>query len=139
MTRLIHEEEAKGKVKEVYEEIKKAFGMVPNFFKAQAAVDPEWLALNWEREKKIMLNESALDRKTKELIALTVSLVNRCEYCSLAHETMAKMYGSTDEEIGEIKKVVELFSSFNAIADSLKIPCDITPELLEKEKGKEVE
>ncbi|MGB3096864.1 MAG: carboxymuconolactone decarboxylase family protein [Candidatus Deferrimicrobiaceae bacterium] len=127
MNKLLSEEDAVGKVKEIYQEIKAAFGMVPNLFKAQAAVDPEWLELNWNREKTIMLEKRALDRKTKELIAMTVSLVNGCEYCSLAHEVMAHMVGATTQEIVEAKEVVELFSSFNAIADSLRVPCDITP------------
>ncbi len=135
MAKLILEEDATGRVKEIYEDIQKKFGMIPNFFKAQAAVDPEWLELNWNREKKIMLFEGALDRKTKELIALVVSLVNRCEYCTLAHETMALMTGATEQEINETKQVVELFASFNSIADSLKIPCDITPDMAIKSEG----
>ncbi|ADJ26627.1 alkylhydroperoxidase like protein, AhpD family [Dehalogenimonas lykanthroporepellens BL-DC-9] len=113
------------------EEIRQALGMVPNFFQAQADADPAWLELNWKREKAIMLAPGALDRKTRELIALTVSLTNRCQYCSLAHETMALMTGATREEIIELKKVVELFSSFNAIADSLQVPCDVTPSMLD--------
>ncbi len=127
MNALLSEQDATGKAKQIYEEIEEAFGMVPNFFKAQAAVDTEWLELNWQREKKIMIEAGALDRKTKELIAMTVSLVNGCEYCSLAHETVALMSGASQEEVNEVKKVVELFSSFNSIADSLRIPCDIMP------------
>jgi len=127
MSTLLSEEDATGKAKEVYDEIRASFGMVPNFFKAQAAIDPEWLFLNWQREKLIMIGQGALDRKTKELLALAVSLVNRCEYCSLAHESVALMTGATQEEVNEAKKVVELFSSFNAIADSLQVPCDIRP------------
>ena len=127
MSTLLSEEDATGKAKEVYDEIRAAFGMVPNFFKAQAAVDPEWLALNWQREKQIMLEAGVLDRKTRELLALAVSLVNRCQYCSLAHENVALMSGASPEEVGEVKKIVELFSSFNAIADSLQVPCDIRP------------
>jgi len=133
MSELISENDATGKTKEIYDEIKSKFGMVPNFFQAQAAVDPEWLELNWNREKKIMLSEGALDRKTKEIIAFAVSMVNRCEYCSLAHETMAMMVGATEQEINEAKKVVELFASFNSIADSLRVPCDITPEMAKKQ------
>lgn len=121
MSALLSEEDATGKAKEVYEEIRAAFGMVPNFFKAQGAVDPEWLALNWQREKLIMLAEGALDRKTKELLALAI------EYCSLAHESVALMTGASQEEVNEAKKVVELFASFNAIAESLRVPCDIRP------------
>ena len=127
MDTLLSEQDATGKAKQIYKEIEEAFGMVPNFFKAQAAVDPEWLELNWQREKKIMIEEGSLDRKTKELIAMTVSLVNGCEYCSLAHEGVALMSGASQEEVNEVKKVVELFSSFNSIADSLRIPCDIMP------------
>ncbi len=126
MTKLISDEEATAQVKDIFEDIKKNFGMVPNFFRAQA-VDPEWLSLNWEREKAIMLKESSLERKTKELIAMTVSLVKNCNYCALAHEAMARQVGASEEEILEAKKVIELFSSFNSIADSLRVPCDITP------------
>lgn len=129
MCALLSEDDAKGKAKQVYEDIQKSFGMIPNFFKAQAAVDPNWLELNWQREKQIMIAESALDRKTKELIALVVSIVNGCEYCSLAHESMALMLGASQDEINDAKKVIELFSSFNAIADSLHIPCDIMPQV----------
>jgi len=127
MSNLLEEHEATGKTKEIYKEIKKAFGMVPNFFKAQAAVDPNWLELNWQRTKQIMIAESPLDRKMKELIAFVVSRINNCEYCSLAHESMAMMQGVSKDQINDAKKVMELFCSFNAIADSLKVPCDIAP------------
>lgn len=46
MDKLLSEDAATGKAAEVYADIKATFGMVPNFFKAQAAVDPRWLALN---------------------------------------------------------------------------------------------
>jgi alkylhydroperoxidase/carboxymuconolactone decarboxylase family protein YurZ len=62
------------------------------------------------------------------------NLVNRCEYCSLAHEAMAMMVGATEQEIDEAKKVIELFASFNAIADSLRVPCDLTPDMAKKSK-----
>ncbi|MBI4025073.1 MAG: carboxymuconolactone decarboxylase family protein, partial [Verrucomicrobia bacterium] len=79
MNQLPSEHEVPAKAKQIYGEIQHAFGMAPNFFKAQAAVSADWLELNWHREKQIMLTPGALDRKTKELIALTVSLVNRCQ------------------------------------------------------------
>ena len=129
MKQLLSENEATGKAKTIYDEIKSRFGMVPNFFKAQAALDPDWLVLNWNREKKIMLTDGALDRKSKELIALAVSLVNRCNCCSLAHETMALMSGASEQEIIEAKEVIELFANFNAIADSLRVPCDVIPDM----------
>ena len=127
--RLLQEDEATGTARELYQEIEAAFGMVPNFFKAQAAVDAEWAMLNWRRVKHIMLSPGPLDRKTREIIAMVVSVVNGCQYCHLAHQTMALMAGASPEEIDQAMQVVELYQSFNAIADSLQIPCDITPAL----------
>jgi alkylhydroperoxidase/carboxymuconolactone decarboxylase family protein YurZ len=75
MTILISDAQAEGKVKAIFGEIKDSFGMVPNFFRTQAAVDPDWLELNWRRWQTIMGRQRALDRKTKELIALAVSIM----------------------------------------------------------------
>lgn len=36
-----------------------------------------------------MLADGPLDRNIRELIALAVSIVSHCEYCSLAYEAMA--------------------------------------------------
>ena len=116
------------KTQQILDEIEAIFGVVPNFFKAQASINSDWLELNWNREKKIMLSEGVLDRKTKELLAMAVSLVNQCEYCALAHESMANMVGATSEEVNEAKQVIELLASFNSIADSLRITCDMLPE-----------
>jgi len=57
----------------------------------------------------------------------SVSLVNGCEYCSLVHESVALRSGASRDEINDAKKVIELFTSFNAVVDSLRMPCDILP------------
>ena len=130
MAKMLEEENAQGIAKDTFSEIKEEFGMVPNFFKALAAHDPHWLAMNWEREKAIMIEDSSLDRQTKEIIAMVVSMVNNCEYCSMAHEGMAKMVGVSNDQINDAKKIIELFSSFNTIANTLKVPCDIDPDTI---------
>jgi AhpD family alkylhydroperoxidase len=79
-----------------------------------------------------MGRQRSLDRKTKELIAVAVSLTNDCQYCSLAHQAMAMMMGASEEDIVETKEVVELFVSFNNIANSLEVPCDVTPDMVKK-------
>ncbi len=112
------------KTADIFAEIKQTMGMVPNFFRYQSDADPAWLALNWSRWKQIMGNQRALDRKTKEIIALTVSIVNQCDYCQVAHEEAAKMVGVSDAELIEMQQVIELYSSFNSIATSLHIPLD---------------
>ena len=79
--RLVAEEEATGKVKALYDEIKSEHGIdfVPNLYRAMAP-NPEYLEANWQRVKAIMAAPGRLDRLTKEIIAVAVSAVNACDY-----------------------------------------------------------
>ena len=79
--RMIPEEEATGKVKEVYEDIKSRLEIdfVPNLYKVMAS-KPAYLEANWIKVKTVMVEPGKLDRLTKEIIAVTVSAVLGCEY-----------------------------------------------------------
>jgi alkylhydroperoxidase/carboxymuconolactone decarboxylase family protein YurZ len=79
--KIIPEEEATGKVKKIYEEIKETLGIdfVPNMYKAMAPI-PEYLEANWHKIKTVMKGEGKLDSLTKEIIAVAVSAVMGCEY-----------------------------------------------------------
>ena len=79
--KMIPEEEAMGKVKEIYEEIKSQFGIdfVPNLYKVMAS-KPGYLEANWNKVKTVMIEPGKLDRLTREIIAVAVSAVNSCEY-----------------------------------------------------------
>lgn len=123
--KMVQETESQGKTKEIYEDIKKTFGTLPNFFKAMGG-NPDILEANWNRVKAIM-TKGRLDRKTKELIALAVSATNSCNYCVNAHTAVLKQLGATDEEIVEAIAVADLFSGFNAFADGLQIDSDLKP------------
>lgn len=46
-------------------------------------------------------SEGALSRKTKELMALSISLVTKCEPCIEWHVQQAHLAGATDDEIYE--------------------------------------
>ena len=74
-----------------------------------ADLDPDWAYLNWQREKAIMLNEGKLDRKSKEIIAMVVSILSNCQYCHLAHKSMALMSGATQVELYEVTNGHALF------------------------------
>lgn len=124
---LISEQEATGKVKEIYDQIQEAFGLpfVPNLFKAMAH-NPELLEANWRRLGTIM-GPGHLDRKTKEMIAVAVSAANNCEYCINAHTAALKQMKVTDAKLLELMAVVDLFSGFNKFADGLRIESDLKP------------
>lgn len=122
---LVSEEQAKGKVKSIYDEIKRTFGMpfVPNLFKAMANF-PEYLEASWNRFKVIM-GPGKLDRKTKEFLALAVSSVNNCDYCIHAHTAALKQLGTSNEELVEMMAVVDFFSGVNKFLDGLRVESDL--------------
>ncbi|MAD80885.1 MAG: alkylhydroperoxidase [Planctomycetaceae bacterium] len=124
MAKLVSDAQAKGRVKEIFDDIGRTFGVVPNFFRALAASDLDSLAVNWSRWQAVMGQPGPLDRKTKELLAVAVSSANNSKYCTSAHEAMARMVGATDEQLAETHRVIELFVAFNRIADELEVPCD---------------
>jgi len=78
---MVSEEEASGKVKEIYDEIKSRLGIdfVPNLYKVMAS-KPDYLEANWKKVKAGMIEPGKLDRLTKEIIAVAVSAVNGCDY-----------------------------------------------------------
>jgi alkylhydroperoxidase/carboxymuconolactone decarboxylase family protein YurZ len=79
--KMISEEEATGKVKEVYSEIKAQLGIdfVPNLYKIMAC-KPAYLEANWNKVNAVMVETGKLDRMTKEIIAVAVSAVMGCRY-----------------------------------------------------------
>jgi alkylhydroperoxidase/carboxymuconolactone decarboxylase family protein YurZ len=79
--RLVSEDEAVGKVKAIYQEIKQQFGIdfVPNLYRVMAT-NPDYLEANWNKVKTVMLASGKLDRLTKEIIAVAVSAVQGCRY-----------------------------------------------------------
>jgi len=78
---MVAEDEAVGKVKEIYAEIMESLGIdfVPNMYKAMA-VKPDFLESNWRKVKAVMVETGRLDRMTKEVIAVSVSAVMGCRY-----------------------------------------------------------
>lgn len=79
--RLVSEEEATGKVKLLYNEIKSELGtdFVPNLYRVMAS-NPDYLEASWRKVKAVMFESQRLDRLTKEIIAVAVSAVNACPY-----------------------------------------------------------
>ena len=79
--KMVSEEEAHGRVAEIYEEIKASLGtdFVPNLYKVMA-VNPGFLETNWRKVQAVMSAPGKLDRMTKEIIAVSVSAVIGCEY-----------------------------------------------------------
>ena len=86
----------------IFQEIEKAFGMVPNLFKTYAH-HPPLLQANWNKVKAVMM-EGSLSQKMKQTIAVLVSRDNGCSYCIAAHTAVLRSIGVTDDEISAIEE-----------------------------------
>ena len=124
MFKPISENEATGKVKEVFDEIKnvRKITEVPNFWK-YLANDPNELERTWTSLKEIM-KKGALDPVTKELIYVAVSITNSCDYCIRSHTFAAKKKGATDKMIKEMIDVVGIANQNNKLVNSYQVEID---------------
>jgi AhpD family alkylhydroperoxidase len=119
-----NENKAKGKVKKIFEDIKKnrKISKIPNFWKSLAH-NPENLERTWNNLKQIM-KKGALDPVTKELIYVAVSITNNCDYCIRSHTSAAKKKGATDEMIKEMIDIVGLANQNNKFVAGYQVEVD---------------
>lgn len=89
-------EEAKPELKDVYQNVKKKIGAVPNFMQY---LGNSPAALKGFLGLLQAVEQTTLNPKLREQIALAVSEANHCNYCLAIHTHLAKMAGLPDQEI----------------------------------------
>jgi uncharacterized peroxidase-related enzyme len=80
-----------------------AFGFVPNVFKAQAVNGDQFLAW-WSYFNLLVNKEGHLSNAERELVAVVVSNVNRCNYCVVSHTAALRTY-TEDERTADLVAV----------------------------------
>ena len=112
-------------VKETYQDIRdtRKTEYIGNFWK-YLAFDPSLLKEVWTDIKNVMTKETLIDKKTKEMIYMAVSITNNCSYCTHSHTASAKKLGMTDEEHSEFLRIVALAAKTNQLVNGLQVPVD---------------
>lgn len=120
----ISENEATGKVKEIFDEIKEARQIteIPNFWKTMAN-SPETLERTWRSLQQVM-GKGELDPAVKELIYVAVSITNNCEYCIKSHSLAARKKGATDGMINEMIAIVGMANGTNRLVEGYQVEVD---------------
>ena len=120
----ILENKAKGKVKKIFEDIKKKRNIknIPNFWKTLAN-DPDTLERTWNSLNQIM-GKGVLKPLVKEMIYLAVSMTNSCEYCIRSHSAAAKKRGMSDKMLKELISVVAMANETNRLVESYQVEVD---------------
>jgi uncharacterized peroxidase-related enzyme len=101
MSRLSLPQSASAASAEVYAQIKKAIGNVPNTFAAIGAHGPDAL-------KAILLADGvlaagSLTKRDQETIKLVLSVIAGCDYCVAAHSLLGKLAGLKPDELKQIR------------------------------------
>lgn len=82
-------------VGKLWAKAEEAVGFVPNVFKAQAVNGDQFLA--WWNYFNLLVNKDGhLSNADRELLAVVVSNVNRCNYCVISHTAALRTY--TEDE-----------------------------------------
>ena len=120
----ISENEANGKVKEIFDEIKEARQIteIPNFWKTMAN-SPETLERTWRSLQQVM-GKGELDPAVKELIYVAVSITNNCEYCIKSHSLAARKKGATDGMINELIAIGGMANETNRLVEGYQVEVD---------------
>ena len=94
-------ESAIGATAELFAQIKKAAGKVPNTYASIGAHGPA--ALKAMLNADAVLAAGSLSRQDQETIKLAVSAAVGCDYCEAAHSLLAKLAGLKPDELRQIR------------------------------------
>lgn len=111
--KVIEEDKAEGKLKEIYRDIIGSRGKLSNIMQIQS-LSPEAMKDHLKLYKTIMFTKSNLSRKLKEMIAIVVSVANKCPYCINHHAEALNHYWN------DRNKINLLISDFHNLDISLK-------------------
>ena len=120
----ISEKQAKGKVKKIFNEIKRVrkIKKIPNFWKTLAN-NPETLERTWTSLQQVM-KKGALNPMIKELIYVAVSITNNCEYCIKSHSVAAKKNGASNAMLNDMIAVVGMANETNRLVEGYQVEVD---------------
>jgi uncharacterized peroxidase-related enzyme len=97
---------------EIFDNLKKGLGMVPNLYATFAHSETALATYMAFQNAK-----SSVSGKAREVVNLVVSQVNECRYCLAAHTMLGKMNGFTEEQVLEIRHGHASFDTkFDALA-----------------------
>ncbi|MHA1977696.1 MAG: carboxymuconolactone decarboxylase family protein [Candidatus Hodarchaeales archaeon] len=91
------------------------------------ALNPYYLESTWNRVQAIMSKEGKLDKNTKDIIALTVSIMSGCTYCIDVYNDAVSNNGLDDEAITEIYAIIDIYSGLNRFNIAQKTGTDDKP------------
>lgn len=96
--RTIHEDDAEGALREVYDQIEEARGKLSNIMRVHS-LHPEAMQAHMALYQTLLFGRSPLRRAERELIATIVSAANGCAYCTRHHAEALRAYWKDENRV----------------------------------------
>ncbi len=115
-----------GELRELFDEIQQTeqrrLGVmwIPNFWRVLGLNHP-YLKATWKKDQFLMAEDGALDADIKWAIGLAVSMTNGCRYFIEYYARAFRQRGFDDDAILQVAAVVDLYNSYNKVADGFLI------------------
>ncbi len=100
--KVIQEQEAEGRLKEIYDQLTQSRGKLAEVHKIQS-LRPESIVKHMDLYMEIMFSKSELSRARREMIAVVVSAANQCEYCQTHHGTALNHYWKEEQKVQQLR------------------------------------
>lgn len=95
-------DQAVGPTADIYGNIKKSLGKVPNAYAALASLAPSALQAMLAVDKA--LSDGPLSKPDQETVKLVISELAGCDYCVAAHSLVGKLVGLTSETMHRLRE-----------------------------------
>jgi uncharacterized peroxidase-related enzyme len=100
--KVISHEESEGRLKEIYDDLIKSRGMLADVHMIQS-LRPESIVKHMDLYMEIMFSRSELSRADREMIAVLVSVANKCDYCQTHHGEALNNYWKDEKKLEAFK------------------------------------
>jgi uncharacterized peroxidase-related enzyme len=102
----IEPENAEGSLKEIYDGLEKSRGKIAEVHKIQS-LNPKSITNHMDLYMTIMFGQSPLKRVHREMMAVIVSIVNKCEYCQRHHLEAVQNFWKDHSKLDQLQKDFE--------------------------------
>lgn len=101
--KVIKYNEATGRLKDIYDELIYTRGKLANVHTIQS-LRLESIVKHIDLYMEIMFSKSELSRAEREMMAVIVSVANKCEYCQIHHAEALNNYWKNDEKAAGLRQ-----------------------------------
>ena len=106
---VIRQKDADGELKEIYDNLLESRGALAEVHQIQS-LNPKALIQHMDLYMTIMYGKSPLKRWQREMMAVVVSVANKCKYCTRHHAEALNAYWKDEQ------KIEKFINDFNSVS-----------------------